>query len=40
MNVQGNDVPNIWVKGPSYWGENTCTQLFTQKTLDKEDLKE
>ena len=38
MNVQSNDVQNIWVEGPSYWGDNTFTELLTQKILDKEDL--
>ena len=31
MNVQSNDVPNISVEGPSYWGENTFMELFKQK---------
>ena len=40
MNVQSNDVQNIWVEGPSYWGDNTFTELFTQNILDKEGLKQ
>ena len=35
MNVQSDDVRNRWVEGPSYWGDNTITELFTQKILDK-----
>ena len=38
MNVQSDDVRNRWVDGPSYRGDNTFTQLFTQDTLDKEGL--
>ena len=38
MNVQSDDIRNIWVEGPSYWGDNTFTELLTQKILDKEDL--
>ena len=26
---------NRWVEGPSYRGNNTFTELFTQKILDK-----
>ena len=40
MNVQSDDVRNIWVEGPSYWGDNTFMELFTQKILDKESLKQ
>ena len=36
MSVQSDDMQNIWVKGSSYWGDNTFTELFTQKILDKE----
>ena len=39
MNVQ-SDVWNIWVEGPSYWGDNSFMELFTQNTLDKEGLKQ
>ena len=28
------------VEGPSYWGDNTFTELFTQNILDKEGLKQ
>ena len=40
MNVQSNDVQNIWVEGTSYRGDNTFTELFTQKVLGKEGLKQ
>ena len=40
MNVQSNDEQIRWVEGTSYPGENTLTELFTQKILDKEGLKE
>ena len=39
MKVQSNDVQNIWVGGPSYWGD-TFTELFTQNILDKAGLKQ
>ena len=38
MNMQSDDVRNIWVEGPSYWGDSTFTELFPQKILDKEGL--
>ena len=38
MSVQNDDMQNIWVEGSSYWGDNTFTELFTQKILDKEGL--
>ena len=40
MNVQSDDVRNTWVEGPSCWGDNTFMELFTQKILDKENLKQ
>ena len=40
MNVQSDDVRNVWVEGPSHQGENTLTELFTQKILNKEGLKQ
>ena len=40
MNVQSNDEQIRWVEGTSYAGQNTLTELFTQKILDKEGLKE
>ena len=40
MNVQSDDVRNTWVEGPSYWGDNTFTELFTQNIQDKEGLKQ
>ena len=38
--MQSDDMRNIWVEGPSYRGDNTFTDLFTQKILDKEGLKQ
>ena len=38
MIVLSYDVRNMWVEGPSYWGDNTFTELFTQKILDIEGL--
>ena len=40
MNVQGDDVRNRWVKGTSSRGDETFIELFTQKILDKEGLKQ
>ena len=40
MNVQSNDVRNRLVERPSYRVENTFTELFTQKILDKNVLKQ
>ena len=40
MNMQGDDVWHRWVEEPSYRGDNTFTDLFTQKILDKEGLKQ
>ena len=40
MNVQSDDVRNIWGERPSYWGDNTFTELVTQNILDKEGLKQ
>ena len=40
MNVQRDDVRNIWIEGPSHRRDNTFTELFTQKILNKEDLKQ
>ena len=39
MNLQSHDVLNRWVEG-LYLGGNTFTELFTQKILDKECLKQ
>ena len=39
MNVQRDELQNIWVEVPLYWGDNIFTELFTQKLLDKEGLK-
>ena len=35
MNVQSDDVRKRWVEGPSYRGDNTFMELFTQKILSK-----
>ena len=40
MNVESNDVQNIWIEGCSCRGDNTFTKLFTQKILNKEGLKQ
>ena len=40
MNVQSDDLQNIWVEGPSYRGDNTFTELFAQKIPNKEGLKQ
>ena len=40
MNLQNDDVQNIWVEGPSYRGDNTFAELFTQNILNKEDSKQ
>ena len=40
MSAQSNDVQNRWVEGPSYRGDNTLTELFTQKILNNEGLKQ
>ena len=40
MNVQSDDVRNIWIEGSSYRGDNTFTKLFTQKIMNKESLKQ
>ena len=39
MNVQSDVAWNVCVGGPSYWGDNTFAELFTQAILDKESLK-
>ena len=36
MNVQSDDVRNIWIGGSSYRGDNSFTKLFIQKILNKE----
>ena len=40
MILQSHDVLNIWVERLSYLGDNTFTELFIQKILDKECLKQ
>ena len=40
MNLQNDDVRNRWVELPLYWGDSTFTELFTQKILDEEGLKQ
>ena len=39
ISVQSDDVWNVWIEGPSYWGSNTFMQLLTQKILDKKRFK-
>ena len=34
--MKSNNMQNIWVKRPSYWGENSFTELLSQSILDKE----
>ena len=33
MNVQSDDVRNIWIGGSSCQGDNSFTKLFTQKKV-------
>ena len=40
MNVQSDDVRNIWIGGSSYQGDNSFTKLFTQRILKKEGQKQ
>ena len=40
MNVQSDDMRNRWVEGPLYWRVNAFMELFTQKIMDKEGLKQ
>ena len=40
MNVQSNDVLNRWFEGSLHGGHSTFTELFAEKILDKEDLKQ
>ena len=40
MKVQSDDIWNIWVEGPSYLEDITFAELFIQKILDKEGLKQ
>ena len=40
MNVQSDDLRNIWIEGSSYRGDSTFTKLYTQKILNKEGLKQ
>ena len=35
-----NNQRNTWIEGTSYRGDNTFKELFTQKILDKEGLKQ
>ena len=36
MNVQSDDVWNVWIGGSSYPGYNSFTKLFTQNILNKD----
>ena len=40
MNAQSDDVRNRSVEGPLSRGDYTFTELFTQKILDEEGLKQ
>ena len=40
MNVQSDDVRNVWIGGSSYRGDNSSTKLFTQKILNKQGQKQ
>ena len=40
MKVQSDDLRNVCVERPSHWGDCTFMELFTQKILDKESLKQ
>ena len=40
MDVQSDDVRNKWAEGTSCRGGNTFMELFTQKILSKESLKQ
>ena len=40
MNLQSDDMQNIWIERSSYGGENAFTKLFTQTILSKEGLKQ
>ena len=35
MNVQSDDVRNLWIAGSSYRGDNAFTKLFTKNVLNK-----
>ena len=38
--MQSHDVQNRWGEGTSYRRDNTFTEPFTQKILEKEGLKQ
>ena len=40
MNVQSDDLRNVWIGGSSYRGDDSFTKLFTQKILNKEGQKQ
>ena len=40
MNVQSDDVRNEWIGGCFYRGDNSFTNLFTQKIMNKEGQKQ
>ena len=40
INVQSDDVRNVWIRGSSYGGDNSFKKLFTQKILNKEGQKQ
>ena len=40
MNVQSDDLQNVWIGESSYQGDNSSMKLFTQKILNKEGQKQ
>ena len=40
MNVQSDDVRNVWIGGSSYRGDSSFMKLLTQKILNKEGQKQ
>ena len=40
MNVQSDDVQNIWIGGSSCRRDNSFMKLFTQKVLNKKGQKQ
>ena len=40
MNVQSDDLQNVWIGESSYQGDSSSMKLFTQKILNKEGQKQ
>ena len=40
MNVQSDNVRNVWIGGSSNRGDKSFAKLFTQKILNKEGQKQ